>query len=269
MKKLKDLFNLNKQTAIITGGLGHLGIAMSEALLELGADIIITGASKKIKQKEYTKKTEFLKQKFPKRIVLFKTLDFRHDNSIKIFFQEVKTKFKSIDILINNAMYTISKPVEEMSFLEFNNGINGTLSSVFKCCQSVFPLMKKKRKGRIINIASMYGVVAPDCRLYKNNSFNNPINYGAAKAGVIQLTKYLASYWAKYGIRINSISPGPFPKKKVVKDKDFHQSLKEKTILNKIGVPEDIKGITALLASDASSYITGQNFIIDGGWTVW
>ena len=269
MKKLIDLFNLKNRVAIITGGLGHLGLAMTEALLELNAKVIITGIREEMKQKESQRKLKYLKQKFPQNIILFKVLDFRDDDSIREFFEEVKRSFKSVDILINNAVYGVSKPVEKISFAEFSDGINGVLSSVFKCCQLVFPLMKKKKRGVIINIASMYGIVAPDWRIYKNNPFNNPINYGASKAGVIQMTKYLASYWAKYGIRVNSISPGPFPTKEITKDKEFHNFLKEKTMLNRVGLPEDLKGVIALLASDASSYITGQNFVIDGGWTAW
>lgn len=269
MKKLKNIFNLRNRVAIVTGGLGHLGFAITETLLELGANVIITGTEEETKQEECQKKWKYLKRIFPKNTILFKILDFRDDRSIRKFFEDVKKDFSSVDILVNNAMYLNSKLVEEMSFTEFNDGINGALSSVFKCCQLVFPLMREKKGGVIVNIASMYGVVSPDWRIYKNNSFNNPINYGVSKAGVIQLTKYLASYWAKYGIRVNSISPGPFPKKEVTKDREFYKSLKEKTMLNRIGVPEDLKGITALLASDASNYITGQNFIIDGGWTSW
>ena len=100
-------------------------------------------------------------------------------------------------------------------------------------------------------------------------NLSSPPSYAVAKAGVIQLTKYLASYWAKYGMRVNSISPGPFPKEEVVKNKKFYGALKNKTMLGRIGQPEDLKGVVALLAGDASSYITGQNIIIDGGWTTW
>lgn len=269
MKTLTDLFNLKNRIAIVTGGLGHLGLAITEALLESGANVIVTGTEKELRQKDGLEKRKHLKKKFPQNKILSMALDFHDDNSMVNFFKEIKKDFESVDILINNAFYGVSKPVENMNFTDFNDGINGTLSSVFKCCQLVFPLMKKEGKGVIINIASMYGVVAPDWRIYKNNPFNNPINYGVSKAGVIQLTKYLASYWAEYGIRINSISPGPFPKKEVTRDREFHKLLRDKTMLNRIGLPEDLKGIVALLASDASAYITGQNFIVDGGWTSW
>ena len=268
MKKLKELYNLKGKTAVITGGLGHLGTAMSEALLELGANLIISTAGAAAKQKDNLKKIKDFKKNFPGSKISLITLDFQDDSSIGNFFAKIKKDYKSIDVLINNATSGVSKPVESMSFGEFNFGVNGILSSAFKCSQSVLPLMKS-RGGVIINIASMYGLVAPDWRIYKNNPYNNPINYGASKAGIIQLTKYLASYWGKYGIRVNSISPGPFPNEKIVKNKEFKKSLETKTMLNRVGAPEDIKGITAFLASGASNYATGQNFIIDGGWTAW
>jgi len=238
-------------------------------MLVLNITIYIIYRVEELNKKSAKEKLEYLKDKFPHSKILFKVLNFHDNNSITNFFQDVEKDFKSVDILINNAMYGIASPVDKMSFAEFEDGLNGVLSSTFKCCRLVLPLMKKEKKGAIINIASMYGIVAPDWRIYQNNDFDNPVNYGAAKAGIIQLTRYLASYWAKYGIRVNSISPGSFPQEEVIKDTEFHNFLENKTMLGRIGTPEDIKGIIALLASDSSNYITGQNFIIDGGWTAW
>ena len=127
-----------------------------------------------------------------------------------------------------------------------------------------------RNKGVILNVASMYGVVAPDYKIYLNNNHANPPSYGAAKAGIVQLTKYLASFLGKDGVRVNCISPGPFPFKSTVDEiPEFIKTLEDKTMLDKIGNPEDLKGIVALLCSDASNYITGQNISIDGGWTSW
>ena len=132
----------------------------------------------------------------------------------------------------------------------------------------MFPLLKIS-EGVIINIASMYGHIAPDYRIYESEDLANPPSYGAAKAGVIQLTKYLASFLSPYGIRVNAISPGPYPFPETQKNRGFMKMLESKTILNRIGQPEDLKGITALLCSDASNYMTGQNVCVDGGWGVW
>ena len=265
MKKVKDLFNLSGRTAVITGGLSHLGSAMTEALLELGADIAITVTEKELSDAEILSKLNDFKKDYPKQNISVKAIDFFDNRSLETFFSGIE----KIDVLINNAYFGVQRPIEEISFEEFDKSVEGTFSSVFKCSRLAMPLMKKNKGGVIINIASMYGIVSPDWRIYEGTNSNSTPSYGPSKAAIIQLTKYLASYWAQYGIRVNSISPGPFPKETVADDKVFYERLKEKTMLNRTGSPEDLKGIVALLASDASSYITGQNFIIDGGWTSW
>lgn len=127
----------------------------------------------------------------------------------------------------------------------------------------------KKKKGVILNIASMYGHVAPDYRIYPDLRYTNPPSYGAAKAGVIQLTKYMASFLSPYGIRVNALSPGPFPHPETQTNRRFLEQLQNRNPMRRIGVPEDLKGAVALLCSDAGSYMTGQNLCVDGGWTIW
>jgi gluconate 5-dehydrogenase len=140
---------------------------------------------------------------------------------------------------------------------------------VFRTIKAAAPLLAKRR-GNIVSIASMYGHVAPDYRMYDSERFANPPSYGAAKAGVIQLTKYLSSFLAPHGIRCNCISPGPFPFESTQKENpDFIERLKAKNPTNRIGAPPDIKGIAALLCSDAGAYINGQNICVDGGWAAW
>lgn len=267
-KKIQHLFDLSEKTALITGGLGHLGRAMTETLLELGANVVVTATKEELKGDKFLTEVESLKKEYTGRKINLKEIDFFDGQSLKNCFEEIKKEFGVIDILINNAYYGIHKPIENLSFEEFDKNVEGTFSSVFKCSSLALPLMKKNG-GTIINIASMYGIVSPDLRIYDGTKFNSAPSYGPSKAAVIQLTKYFASYCAKYGIRVNSISPGPFPKEEVIKDKKFYKLLKDKTMLGRVGEPDDLRGIVALLASDASSYITGQNFIIDGGWTAW
>ena len=128
----------------------------------------------------------------------------------------------------------------------------------------------KERRGVVLNIGSMYGHVAPDWRLYEDVPQANPPSYGAAKAGVIQFTKYLASFLAPHGIRVNCISPGPFPYEETAREHpEFVERLNAKSPLGRIGRPHEIKGAAALLCSDASSYMSGQNICVDGGWTIW
>ena len=145
-----------------------------------------------------------------------------------------------------------------------------TLNSVFNTVKAAIEELQKTR-GVILNIASMYGHVAPDYRLYEGDEglVNSP-GYGTAKGGVIQFTKYLSSFLSPDGIRVNAISPGPFPTK-ATEDlfPAFIKRLAAKNMLNRIGNPEDMKGMVALLCSDASAFITGQNFAVDGGWATW
>lgn len=147
--------------------------------------------------------------------------------------------------------------------------INVSLNSVFRMIKAAFPALKETC-GTILNIASMYGIVAPDHRLYDGKKYANPPSYGAAKAGVLQLTRYLSSFLSPHGIRVNAISPGPFPYESTQKENPaFIERLAGKNPMNRIGKPFELKGAAALLCSDAASYITGQNISVDGGWTAW
>ena len=136
-------------------------------------------------------------------------------------------------------------------------------------CKAAIPLLAK-RPGVIVNISSMYGIVAPDYRLYDGARFTNPPSSGAAKTGVLACTRYLASFLASQGIRANCISPGPFPYESTQRESpEFIARLQEKNPMHRIGQPFELKGAAALLCTDASSYMTGQNISVDGGWTAW
>ena len=156
-----------------------------------------------------------------------------------------------------------------MTVEDWQYGIEGTINGVFRCTKAVLPIMKKNNSGSIINISSMYGIVSPDPSIYENNNFNNPPSYGAGKAAIIQFTRYSACYLSKNGIRVNAISPGPFPNQDVQKNHDFISKLEKKTPIGRIGHPNEIKGAIVFLASNASSYVTGENIHVDGGWTSW
>ena len=257
--EFSNIFSLKGKVAIVTGGYGHLGKAITKALYDFGADVYVAG--------RYEKKFKEVFNNFPN--IKFVYLDILNETSIKEAFEKVFEETNSIDILVNNAVFTTFNNPEKMTEEEFIKGVDGTLISVFRCLKNAIPYMKKTG-GSIINISSMYGLVAPDLRIYEEYpQFLNPPNYGAAKAGVIQLTKYYAVALSKYNIRVNCITPGAFPSKEVQKHKGFIKKLEQKIPLGRIGKPEELAGAIILLASDASSYITGQNIIVDGGWTVW
>jgi len=259
-------FKLDNKIAIVTGGYSYLGKYFVEALLEAGSTVIITGRDLR-KCKNMVKD---IREKNSEYLIDYLELDISKSDSIKECFKKIYTKHKRIDILVNNAVYSKSNTLEEMKDEEWNYGIDGTLNSVFRCTREIIPYMKRQKKGNIINISSMYGIVSPDFRIYENNlKYSNPPNYGAAKSGVIQLTKYSAVYLAKYGIRVNCISPGPFPSHDVQKNKEFINRLSNKIPMGRIGKPEELKGALIFLTSKASSYMTGHNLVIDGGWTIW
>lgn len=259
-----DIFSLKSKTAIVTGGAGHLGTAFSEALAEAGANVII--ASKN--ENKCMKVAERLRKEYDITAIGME-LDVSSLESIIKCWEKVHLETGSIDILVNNANYGTSGSIEMLSEDDWIKGIDGTINNVFRCTKAVIPYMKQQKKGVIINISSMYGQVSPDPRIYGDSGFDNPPNYGAGKSGIVQFTKYCACHLADYGIRVNCISPGPFPSSEVQKEKWFIENLNNKNPLHRIGRPEDLKGVVILLAADASSYITGQNIFVDGGWTIW
>lgn len=261
---MKNIFDLTKKIAIITGGYGHLGVAMVDALVNFGATVIVAGRMKEKFDKKF--------KNYEKEKVFFKSCDIIDSKTIAIVFKEVMDEFGKIDILINNATTTRGNNPEQMSDDDWNYSIEAVLGSVHKSTREVMPFMKRQHFGKIINISSMYGIVSPDFELYEGHNcekYLNPPHYGAAKAAIIQLTRYYATYLGKYNININSITPGPFPSLSVQKENpEFIKRLKNKNPLGKIGLPEDLSGTCILLSSPASDFITGQNFIIDGGWTI-
>lgn len=261
---LIDLFSIKDKTAIVTGGPGHLGTAFSEALAEAGANVVIASRN----EKKCMELAEGLRNEYNITAVGME-LDVSSFDSITKCWEKVYLKTGSIDILVNNATYGASGSIETLSEDDWAKGIDGTINNVFRCTKAVIPYMKQQKTGAIINISSMYGNVSPDPRIYGDSGFDSPPNYGAGKSAIVQFTKYCACHLADYGIRVNCISPGPFPTLEVQKEEWFIDSLNNKNPLGRIGQPADLKGVIILLASDASSYITGQNIFVDGGWTVW
>lgn len=263
MKSLQELFGLQNKTVFITGGAGHLGTAMCEALAELGANIVI-GSRDKEKSSLIAKA---MNEEFGVKVSGVQ-LDITNPESIDEALMVIDKTHGRLDVLINNAWSGNKNTFESISIEDWKYDIDVCLNGVFYTTKKATPYLKKT-KGVIVNVASMYGHVAPDYKMYVGTEHANPPSYGAAKAGVIQLTKYLASFLSPDGIRVNAISPGPFPFGDILKNEEFIGALEAKTMRNRIGNPEDLKGIIALLCSDASSYMTGQNVCVDGGWTTW
>lgn len=260
----ENLFNLENKISVVTGGSGYLGKSICEGLLEAGSDVYLLGKSKK----NLELATSYLKKNNFKKIKALKT-DISSFKTIQKTICDIEKEAGRIDVLVNNAAYSNDGNFDSKIEKTWNYGIDGTINNVFRVTKLVLPIMQKQKKGSIINLSSIYGVVSPDPSIYGKTGFDNPPEYGAGKAAIIQFTKYLAVHYAKFGIRSNSISPGPFPNKQVQKHKKFISELKKKNPMKRIGEPSELKGPIVFLASNASSFITGQNIHVDGGWTIW
>lgn len=256
-----ELFSLKGKTAIVTGGCGHLGRAMVAALADAGASVWVAG----------TNHDKFLRVFGSDTTLRFVKIDIMDSTSIREAFTAVAAEAGQIDVLINNAaQYAgIGKKSEELSDDDWVRCIEGIAGSTYKCIREVLPFMKAG--GSIVNIASMYGIVSPYLAVYEPPCEASliPVNYSAGKASVIQMTRYFGTYLIDRKIRVNSISPGPFPSPKVQENKVFADRLREKNPSHRLGDPEDLKGAVLFLASDASKYVVGQNIQVDGGWTIW
>lgn len=261
--KVLESFSLQGKIAIVTGGAGHLGGAMTTALYEAGAVVYVLSRSVET----------FESQHFDLSMIHHIQGDIFNSDSIKRCFQTIYENEGHIDILVNCASNQKGggKLPEDITDEMWSQTAEGVVGSVFKCIREIIPYMEKGGGGKIINVSSMYGVVSPDLSMYDGDCsrFLNPINYGTFKAGVIQLTKYFGAYLIERNINVNCITPGTFPSQKVQENKEFVRRLSAKNPAHRIGNAEDLKGITVLLASRASDYIVGQNIIIDGGWTIW
>lgn len=264
-RSLQQLLTLKGRTAIVTGGAGYLGTAISETLAELGANLVLASRDKAKCEKKCEEIVRLTGGSI-KAVAL--ELDVMKKGAAPEFFARVHEHFPAIDILVNNAWSGKKNSWESITEEDWEYDINMSLNSVFRMTKAAFPDLKATR-GVILNIGSLYSHLAPDYRMYDGREFANPPSYGAAKAGVIQFTKYLASFLSPHGIRVNALSPGAYPHPPTQAHAEFMQRLASKNPMNRIGQPDDLKGAVALLCSDAGSYITGQDIHVDGGWGVW
>jgi NAD(P)-dependent dehydrogenase (short-subunit alcohol dehydrogenase family) len=263
---IENLFSLKKKISLVTGADGYLGKTICSTLAEKGSSIILVDNLGK--EKNLLKKVEYFKRKYKRQNFYSFTCDFSKKGNIKNLTKKLK-KFKQLDILINNAAFTGEKfstgyieKFERQTIEAWNTCLDVSITSVFDLVQNLLPKIKKSNSASIINISSIYGVYGPDWSIYKNTNLANPAAYAVAKAGLIQFTKWLSKTLGPK-IRVNSISPGGIFRKQ---PKSFVNSYIKKTSLKRMAKEEDFIGVIVLLASNASSYITGQNIIVDGGW---
>ena len=261
-----DLFDVKGKVIGITGGGGYLGREMALGFSAAGADVFICGRTEeKLKTvAENAKNSGFSGQ------IFYKALDVTDANSIALFLDHIQKERGFLSGWINNAASGVNQLLGEMNQQSTFETIGSSLVQTMLITQAASQRMIPSGQGAIINIASMYGMVSPQPDLYEScPQFHNPPAYGAAKAGIIQFTRYAACHLAKHNIRVNCISPGPFPTEKVQEQSQFIEELKKRVPLHEIGKPKDLVGPAIFLISDASGYVTGHNLVVDGGWTAW
>lgn len=256
---VKELFNIRGKVAVVTGAAGQLGYQLAIALNEAGSNVVLADLMLDVCEERARR----LSEAGPEAIAV--TLDVTNKQSVEEMADRIVSKFGKIDILVNNAGIACFTPFEERTIDDFQRVIDVNLKGVFLCSQVVSRYMEKRKSGVIINIGSIYGVVAADQGIYGCSGRNSSEVYAATKAGVIQITKYLASYLAKNNIRVNCISPGGVFNNQ---DPAFVRNYCDRTPLGRMGADTDLKGAVVYLASDASAYVTGHNLIVDGGWTI-
>jgi len=255
-----DLFNLEGKIALVTGACGNgYGRQNSDALLENGAHVIITSRNKEKLNKRIG---ELKEQGYSVEGFI---LDLNKIDCINDFTGNLLKKHKKIDILINNAASNNLSKVEDISIKDWNQVIQVNLTANMIISRNLAPSMLRVGKGVIINMSSIYGHLSPDHSIYGRSGLNSPLIYAVTKSSIIQMTRYLATYWAPK-IRVNCISPGGLY---AGQDEDFVKNYENRTPLGKMAGPDDLKGVIAFLSSDASKWVTGQNVLIDGGWSIW
>ncbi|MFZ5587065.1 MAG: SDR family oxidoreductase [Thermodesulfobacteriota bacterium] len=267
MPSLKELMDLTGRAALITGGAGHLGRAMADALAELGAAVAVLD----IDQAACDRTAAELAAAWGAPS-LGLACDLASEDQARAAPGRVLDRFGRLDVLVNCAAFVgTSKldgwvaPFDQQSPAAWRAALEVNLTAPFVLAQASAPALRASGRGAIINIASIYGLAGPDMGLYEGTAMGNPAAYAASKGGLIQLTRWLATVLAP-SVRVNCISLGGIERGQ---PESFQRRYLARTPLGRMGVEDDIKGAAAYLASDLSAYVTGHNLVVDGGWLAW
>ncbi|MEP6651748.1 MAG: SDR family oxidoreductase [Myxococcales bacterium] len=267
MRTVAELLRLDQKVAVVTGGAGHLGLAILEALGEAGARLVIVDRDETLCRARADLLTRATGAQ-----TLPLTVDLADPLATAELVSRTLDQFGALDILVNNAAFTGDSrlpgwavPFAEQTVEAWDAAIRTNLTAPFLLAREARQALAASGRGSIINVASIYGVLGPDFSLYEGTAMANPAAYGASKGGLVQLTRYLSTVMAPQ-VRVNSISPGGIERGQPAA---FLERYRARTPLGRLGTEEDLKGAIAFLASDAAAYVTGQNLLVDGGWSAW
>jgi NAD(P)-dependent dehydrogenase (short-subunit alcohol dehydrogenase family) len=275
--KSSELFSVAGKTVVLTGASGFLGRTFVRTLLANGARVVALGRSERL-----MREAEGWSGEFGSENISVHQVDMYDVPALSQILDRIVDREHSIDVLVNNAHelgpgtgFNVAEGSLEAASLDaWLRNLTGGVYWAALCTQKFGAKMKQQRAGSIINISTMYALVAPRPQLYQGTEFGNPPGYSAAKAGLLSFTRYVASFWGLHGIRANAILPGPFSNTEdigganaVQQNSTFLERLKGFTCMGRIGKPHELAGALLFLASDASSFMTGQAIVIDGGWT--
>lgn len=265
MTASSDPFSLQGRTALVTGAAGHLGRAMAEALARAGAHVLVNGrSSERIDNTVAELRSCGLS-------VEGAVFDVTQVMEVEAFFAARPTV--ALHVLVNNAYAGGAGTIETASDDAYRGSYETVVVAAHHVTRAALPglrLAAADKGASVVNIASMYALVSPDRRLYDADASTNPPYYGAAKAALLQWTRYAACEFGPQGIRFNAVSPGPFPSDAVQQSNPrFVERLAAKVPLRRIGTAPEVGSAVLFLASDAASFVNGANLVVDGGWTCW
>lgn len=268
MRSFRELMSLEGRVAIVTGGAGHIGRAIAAGLAELGATVCLLDRS----DDALAKACEELRVRVPGARIEGMRIDLESETERALVAETVAGRFGRLDILVNNAGFVGDSQLtgwvtdfERQSMETWRRAIEVNLTAAFHLSQSLSALLRASGHGAVVNVSSIYGNVGPDMSLYDGTAMGNPAAYAVSKGGVVQMTRWLSTVMAPE-VRVNCVSPGGVARGQPAA---FAERYIARTPLKRMGQEEDFIGAVCYFASDLSGWVTGQNLMVDGGWTAW